>query len=153
MPQNLLSHIKEILIDGQTKIWTEITDIAVFRKKLLKFLQCVSCNCGQYFHFNTTYDIMPRRCFWLCFIGIGHLSVGLCSHNHSCFCRELLSWFVTRVLARVLGSPLVGSFLYSGWVLRSWTAVSAIGGLTKVVLVTEIQSRTCPCSECASNKT
>ena len=30
---------KKILIDGHTKILTEITDIVVFRKKLLKFLQ------------------------------------------------------------------------------------------------------------------
>ena len=64
-PQNLFSHIKEILIDGHTKIWTEMTDIAVFRRKRLKFLQCVSCNCGQYFHFNSTYDLMHRLCFWL----------------------------------------------------------------------------------------
>ena len=30
---------KNFLIDTHTKIWTEITDIIVFRKKLLKFLQ------------------------------------------------------------------------------------------------------------------
>ena len=30
---------KKILIDTHTKIWTEITDIIIFRKKLLKFLQ------------------------------------------------------------------------------------------------------------------
>ena len=30
---------KKILIDTHTKIWTEITDIFVFRKKLPKFLQ------------------------------------------------------------------------------------------------------------------
>ena len=27
------------LIDANTKMWTEITDLVVFRKKLLKFLQ------------------------------------------------------------------------------------------------------------------
>ena len=30
---------KKFLIDTHTKIWTEITDSIVFRKKLLKFLQ------------------------------------------------------------------------------------------------------------------
>ena len=30
---------KNFLIDAHTKIWTEITDIIVFRKKLLEFLQ------------------------------------------------------------------------------------------------------------------
>ena len=30
-----------ILIDTNTKMWTEITDLVVFRKKLLKFLQGV----------------------------------------------------------------------------------------------------------------
>ena len=40
MLQNIFSHMKKkILIDTNTKIGTEITDIIVFRKKLLKFLQ------------------------------------------------------------------------------------------------------------------
>ena len=39
MLQNIFSHIKKILIDTHTEIGTEITDIIVFRKKLLKFLQ------------------------------------------------------------------------------------------------------------------
>ena len=40
MLQNIFSHIKKnFLIDTHTKIGTEITDIIVFRKKLLKFLQ------------------------------------------------------------------------------------------------------------------
>ena len=35
-------YIKKFLTDTHTKIWTKITDIIVFRKKLLKFLQgCV----------------------------------------------------------------------------------------------------------------
>ena len=39
MLQDIFSHIKKILIDTHTKIGGEITDIIVFRKKLLKFLQ------------------------------------------------------------------------------------------------------------------
>ena len=35
----LFLYKKKILIDTHGKIWTEITDIVVFRKKLLKFLQ------------------------------------------------------------------------------------------------------------------
>ena len=44
MLQNIFSHIyiKKFLTDTHTKIWTKITDIIIFRKKLLKFLQgCV----------------------------------------------------------------------------------------------------------------
>ena len=41
MLQNIFFRIKKILIDTHTKIWTEITDIIFFRKKLLKFLQGV----------------------------------------------------------------------------------------------------------------
>ena len=37
----IFPHEKNFLIDTHTKIWTEITDIIVFRKKLLKFLQGV----------------------------------------------------------------------------------------------------------------
>ena len=33
------------LIDTNTKMWTEITDLVVFRKKLLKFLQGVLVKC------------------------------------------------------------------------------------------------------------
>ena len=41
MLQKVFSHIKKILIDTHTKNGTEITDIIVFRKKLLKSLQGV----------------------------------------------------------------------------------------------------------------
>ena len=42
MLQNIFSHIeKNFLIYTHTKIWTEITDIIVIWKKLLKFLQGV----------------------------------------------------------------------------------------------------------------
>ena len=39
MLQNIFSLIKNCLIDIHTKILTEITDMVVFRKKLLKFLE------------------------------------------------------------------------------------------------------------------
>ena len=38
--KNIFSY-KKILIDTHTKIWAEITDIVIFRKKLLKFLHGV----------------------------------------------------------------------------------------------------------------
>ena len=54
MLQNIAFRINKILLDTNTKIWTEITEIIVFRKKLLKFLQSaytvypgsVHCKCA-----------------------------------------------------------------------------------------------------------
>ena len=54
MLRNICPHIKKkFLIDTHTKIGTEITDVIIFRKKLLKFLQgVIRQDCSQKWHEN-----------------------------------------------------------------------------------------------------
>ena len=64
-------HIKKILIDTHTKIWTEITDTVVFRKKLLKFLQgayfrnCITRNCDSRLHDSCWVNLLSTFPPWI----------------------------------------------------------------------------------------
>ena len=71
MLQKIFSHIKKILVDTHTKIWTEITDTVVFRKKLLKFLQgayvrnCITRNCDSRLHASCWVNLLSTFPPWI----------------------------------------------------------------------------------------
>ena len=67
---------KKILLESHTKIWTEITDIVIFRKKLLKFLQSDLVSRKKTISEIQHSDCVPTMLNdlpspWKCLIGLG----------------------------------------------------------------------------------